>query len=218
MGQYIRDLEEYESDPGDFYDEEPTLSPATLDFAHYDGSKGDKNMDKPAHKGEQHVSKLWARVADEIGIKDVDSENDLRQMFDYVSGFSPKAMQEETPETVAPVEPPTFEPSSDLNDARAEFDNTRLDNPNNRMPRLDERFDLVGSGSDDNSMAAIRGGDDLNDYYQNKFIPSLRAEANLAAKEMGERGRFHIANFAGVIPELGSGKDLFDEYIKKLDD
>lgn len=36
-------------------------------------------------------SELWASIAKEIGIKSVDSENDLRQMYDYVLGYTPPA-------------------------------------------------------------------------------------------------------------------------------
>tara|TARA_Y100000589_G_scaffold122590_1_gene116989 strand:- start:306 stop:1043 length:738 start_codon:yes stop_codon:yes gene_type:complete len=216
---YAEEYREYDAALSDDSSSDPPEFRDQIDFSRYDGSRtSTDNLGKPGHDGDVNTSELWNRVRKEIGIKDVDSQNDLRQMFDYVTAYNkPKETSDPTPAAEKePETPPTFEPSDDLNDARDEFDDTRLDNPENSMPRLDKRFDAVALGGDDNSMAAIRGGDDLNEHYQNKFIPSLRAEANLAAREMGERGRFHIANFTGKIPELGSGADLFEQYIDKL--
>jgi hypothetical protein len=44
----------------------------------------------------------WSSVADHIGIKSINSNNDIRAMYDYVSGYKPPAPAAPTP-TAAPV-------------------------------------------------------------------------------------------------------------------
>ena len=64
-------------------------------------------------------------------------------------------------------------------------------------------------------LAAIEHGDDLNDAYT-KYTNAMKAEADLAGMEIGERTCFHLSRFAGKIPELGSGMELYEEYADKL--
>jgi hypothetical protein len=95
-----------------------------------------------------------------------------------------------------------------LNEGRNNYDNTRLDKPENNQPRY--------GFSDDPYKDAIGHGDDLNAHYQNKFIPSLKAEAELTSKEIGFSGRNALNSFVGKVPKLGDPKDLFAYYSDKI--
>jgi len=57
-------------------------------------------------------SELWASIAKEIGIKSVDSENDLRQMYDYVLGYTPPAPAAPAPKPVAKSTPAPTTPTN----------------------------------------------------------------------------------------------------------
>ena len=81
-------------------------------------------------------------------------------------------------------------------------------NPENSGPRM--------GYTDDASHDRIRHGEDLNDHYINKFIPSLQAEARLTALEIVESRRFNLNRFVGKIPELGDIKELTDHYIGEV--
>ena len=63
---------------------------------------------------------------------------------------------------------------------------------------------------------AIAHGDDLNDWYTQN-TKDMKAEADLAGYEIGERTRFHANNFKGNVPEIGSGTDLYEKYANLLD-
>ena len=74
------------------------------------------------------------------------------------------------------------------------------------------------SPAEDASMAAIRGGDDLNEWYQTKFVPHLEADANATNSEIGDDSRYFLKNFVFEPPQLGSIKDLFDKYKGEIED
>jgi hypothetical protein len=57
-------------------------------------------------------SELWAKIAKEIGLKKVDSENDLRQMYDYVLGYKPPAPAAPAPKPVAKSTPAPTTPTN----------------------------------------------------------------------------------------------------------
>jgi len=223
-GEEARAYEEYMSD--DNAGDEPVFR-NEIDFSRYDGSRtGTENLGKPGHDGDENTSRLWNRVRKEIGIKDVDSENDLRQMFDFVRGYksesaeAPPAEPEAAPEPV--VDTRTTKPDQ-LNEDQKNYQDTRLTNPENNMPRMginesSDYFKTPGTSTSLNPYKdAINHGNDLNDYYQNKFIPSLQAEAQLTGREIGESTRFNIADFVGKIPELGDPREMFGYYRDELD-
>ncbi len=186
-----------------------------IDFSRYDGSRTSTDrLGKPGHDGDVNTSQLWDRVRKNIGIKDVDSENDLRQMFDYVTNYQsredkPDAAAETEPESAPEpvVDPRTTDPNN-LNPDQKEYQDTRLTNPGNQQPRY--------GFSDDPYKDAIGHGDDLNAHYANKFIPSVMADAKLTNREIGESSRFHIGNFAGKVPELGDPREMFEFYKDQL--
>lgn len=57
-------------------------------------------------------TELWASIAKEIGLKSVDSENDLRQLYDYVLGYKPPAPAAPAPKPVAKSTPAPATPTN----------------------------------------------------------------------------------------------------------
>ena len=105
------------------------------------------------------------------------------------------------------------------------FEETRLDKPENQMPRLEDAYTPTESAYEsgfnkatDANMAAIRGGDDLNEWYQTKFVPHLEADAMATASEIGDDSRYFLSKFAFEPPELGDIKELFDKYKGEIED
>lgn len=100
------------------------------------------------------------------------------------------------------------------------FEETRLDKPENQMPRLEDAYKTpeLGNVEKDASLAAITGGDDLNEWYQTKFVPHLEADAMATASEIGDDSRYFLNKFAFTPPELGSVKEIFDRYKGEIED
>ena len=211
-GAEAREYEDYMSDDNAF--EEPEFRDQ-IDFARYGGGYSSKPSGKPGHDGQKNTSQLWASVADEIGIKDVDSENDLRQMFDYVTNYQAKgteAQAEATPEAApAPTNeaPPSFVPSDELTDLAGKVEGEKSGQSGiMSMPGMKTEGDPYAN--------AIEFGNDANKYFQESYLPQKENEARLAAKEIGERGLFHFNNFVGKVPELGDPRAAFEYYADKI--
>ena len=210
-GEEAREYEDYMSDdssgdPPEFRDQ--------IDFARYGGGYTSVPSGKPGHDGKVNTSELWNRVRKEIGIKDVDSENDLRQMFDYVTGYKNASQPDPAAEQPATVEEPKPEqpvqPSPGLTDQQKDFESARDDFDRGNLPRMN---------TDGNPYTdAINHGDDLNQHYQSKFLPYIRKQANLGASEIGETGRYQLGRFIGKVPELGDPKEMFEYYADKIKD
>ena len=164
----------------------------------------------------------WGKVAKHLGIDKVDDEDDLRQMYDFVKGYSREESKPDdtVQEPSEPPAPPVFTPSEPHQEARTEYESTQ-DNPIPRMSDLPGLADSSGSsgssGSSDPMRDAIRHGDDLNDWYREDTKARV-AEAKLGAYEMGERTRFYANQFVGKIPELGDVGKLYESYAEKLKD
>ncbi len=185
-----------------------------IDFSRYDGSRtGTENLGKPGHDGDVNTSQLWNRVRKDIGIKDVDSENDLRQMFDYVTNYQAKKNEPEaTPEaTPAPTNeaPPNFVPSDDLVDLAGKVEAGQSGQSGiMSMPGMKTGGDPYKN--------AIEFGNDANKYFDETYLQQKANEAKLAAKEIGERGLFNFTNFIGKVPELGDPREAFEYYADKI--
>ena len=182
-----------------------------IDFSRYDGSRTSTDrLGKPGHDGDVNTSQLWDRVRKNIGIKDVDSENDLRQMFDYVTNYQAKGAEPEaTPEaTPAPTNeaPPSFVPSDDLKDLAGKVEAGQSGNMS--MPGMKTGGDPYKN--------AIEFGNDASKYFQESYLQQKANEAKLAAKEIGERGLFNFKNFIGKVPELGDPREAFEYYADKI--
>jgi len=100
------------------------------------------------------------------------------------------------------------------------FEETRLDRPENQMPRLEGAYAGGDNqeGQKDANLAAIRGGDDLNEWYQTKFVPHLEADANATNSEIGDDSRYFLDKFAFEPPALGNVQDVFEKYKKEIED
>ena len=205
--------------PGDpRYYKKKRADAGTIDFYHYGGKKSKETkweeltsgslLGKKKGKEKDQARKDWEKVAKELGIGNVNSEEEVLQMIEYVRGRRSVKDPDGEPET--PQAPPVFNPSDDLKQSAEEFQATR-DNP---VPRFSDQPGVM-AGTSNPYGDAIRHGDDLNDWYT-RFQKGLTAEANLAAKEIGERTRFHVSNFAGNVPELGSGMELYKNYAEKI--
>jgi len=212
-GAEARAYEDYMSD--DNSDSPPEFR-NEIDFARYGGGYSSAPSGKPGHDGEVNTSQLWNRVREDIGIKNVDSENDLRQMFDYVMGAramgQPSDNDSDKPEETTPTntEPEITQPSDTLTDLRDQYDNNQYGGKPSDMPRM---------ATDGNPYTdAIEYGNDMNDYFQTNFVPSLRTEAKLGSQEIGETGKFYLNKFIGKVPKLGDPKELFDYYSDKIND
>jgi hypothetical protein len=119
-----------------------------------------------------------------------------------------EAAPEPTPEPPVRDEETVQSELAELNTGRDLYDDTRLDRPENNRPRF--------NFSDDPYKDAIGYGDDLNAHYENRFIPSLRAEAEQTSREIGFSGRNALNDFVGKVPQLGDPKDLFTYYSDQL--
>ena len=132
----------------------------------------------------------------------------IYEKVDTPTAQAAEATPEPTPEPPVRDEETVQRELAELNTGRDRYDSTRLDRPENNQPRY--------GFSDDPYKDAIGHGDDLNAHYQNKFIPSLKAEAEQTSKEIGFSGRNAANNFVGKVPQLGDPKDLFAYYSDKL--
>tara|TARA_B100000035_G_scaffold290823_1_gene278225 strand:+ start:313 stop:1080 length:768 start_codon:yes stop_codon:yes gene_type:complete len=154
----------------------------------------------------------WKKVKDHLGIDRLDSKDELRQMYDFVSGYSKEKPKEDTVQE--PSEPPTFTPSEGLQNLRDEYEST----PDNPTPRMSDQEGVKGPSNTSNPyLDAITHGDDLNDWYT-RDTKRRELEAQLAGMEIGERTRFHANRFVGKLPEIGDAGKLYQNYADKLKD
>ncbi len=122
-------------------------------------------------------------------------------------------------------EPKNTDRPKEVREDQERFEETRLDKPENQMPRLEDAYTPTENAYDsgfnkatDANMAAIRGGDDLNEWYQTKFVPHLEADAMATTSEIGDDSRYFLSKFAFEPPELGSVQDLFNKYKDEIED
>ncbi len=157
----------------------------------------------------------WKKVKDHLGIDRLDSKDELRQMYDFVQGYQTQEAKEDPATTPAtePLTPNTDRPDKVKQDQQR-FEETRLDRPQNQMPRLEDAF----KGTQAAAMGSIRGGDDLNEWYQTKFVPHLEADANATSSEIGDDSRYFLDKFVFDPPKLGSVKEIFDRYKGEIED
>ena len=110
-----------------------------------------------------------------------------------------------------PDEDKDYVPPPSLVAAQEAYNESDLTRPENQAPRMDTRY------TDDPSKDAISAGDDLNDWYGNKFVPNLQAEANLGEEQMGEDTSYFMDKFVYGPPELGDVADIFEKYRGEID-
>ena len=110
-----------------------------------------------------------------------------------------------------PDEDKDYVPPPSLVAAQEAYNESDLTRPENQAPRMDTRY------TDDPSKDAVSAGEDLNNWYGNKFVPNLQAEANLGAEQMGEDTSYFLDKFVYGPPELGDVADIFDKYRGEID-
>lgn len=148
-------------------------------------------------------------AAKALEIGNVDEQKEVDDILEYIQGGS-KAKEEpaeEAPEVVPYSEPDpriTGQPSAN----RAEYDKTRLTNPGNETPGP--------TYSNDPMKDSMNYGNALTKHYEQKFIPSLIAEAKFGAEEIGDSTRWHVKNFVGKVPELGDPRAMLEYYEDKV--
>ena len=162
----------------------------------------------------------WSKVAKHLGIKDVDSESDLRQMYDFVRGYKFEEEKEEAeePEYTPVATQPVEEKPQEVQDAVKDYEDSKLENPGNQQPKFSDviKTNLGGNPTSDPSLDAIKHGDDLNSWYQTKFVPHLEKEAHATAHEIGNSSRYFLDKFVFQPPELGDPKELFQYYSDQI--
>ena len=147
-------------------------------------------------------------AAKALDIGNVDEKKEVRQILKYIREGRGRKEEEssssgETQQAVDPLLP------------RGE-----------RVPRFNESLteapvmsrDVGRGGTSDANMAAIRGGDDLNEWYQTKFVPHLEADANATSSEVGDDSRYFLDNFVFSPPKLGNVQEIFDKYKGEIED
>ena len=110
-------------------------------------------------------------------------------------------------------EPKPSEPSTELVDDRKEWERYQPGgdmNPDGTAGAI--RYDHTRPGVE----AAAKFGYDANADYAKRFLPGLKAQANLEAGEIGRAGGDAIKRFVGKPPELGDPKKLFESYYDKI--
>mgnify|MGYP001220538961 CR=1 FL=1 len=144
-------------------------------------------------------------AARSLGIGNVDEGKEVRQILEYIQeGRGKKEKSDSAGETKRTVEP--------------------LLPRGERVPRFNEPLaqargmsDSSAGGTDANT-SAIRGGDDLNEWFQNKLVPHAEADANATNSEIGDDSRYFLDKFAFEPPKLGDIKELFDKYKDEIED
>ena len=110
-----------------------------------------------------------------------------------------------------PDEDKDYVPPPSLVAAQEAYNESDLTRPENQAPRMDTRY------TDDPYKDEFSAGDDLNDWYGNKFVPNWQAEANLGAEQMGEDTSYFLDKFVYGPPELGDVADIFEKYRGEID-
>ena len=147
-------------------------------------------------------------AAKDLNINNVNNKEEVDQILNYIRGGSKAKVEEPKEEAKDPEFVPYSEPdprgAGQPSANQQQFGQTGLTNSGNESTRP--------TFSDDPMKDAMNYGADLTNDYEQKFIPSLLAEAKLGAKEIGESTRYHISNFVGKVPELGDPREMLDYY------
>ena len=111
------------------------------------------------------------------------------------------------------------DPTPELLDARKEWDRYQPGgdmNPDGLAGSI--QFNPGGSGNGGGSgvQAAADYGNKATDDYSKRFLPQMKAQADLEALEIGRAGGDAVRKFEGEPPKLGDPKDLFNFYSKKI--
>ena len=172
------------------------------------------------------VRKMFDAGTDRFGLSKADA---ARQVLDYADDMKKKTrkggatkdaldklrqyLRDKPDKPDDQVKPPTNEDGPpELQEAQERFNETDLTRPENRTPRLDERF------TNNPSRDAISGGDDLVQWYGQKFVPNLQAEADYGVKKIGSDMNYFLDKFVYGPPKLGDPSEMFDKYKDEIEE
>ena len=154
----------------------------------------------------------WSKVADHLGIKEVDSQTDLRQMYDYVRGIGSKKEEGETKSEYKPAALPEGPYQNPPKDDRRDLGSKNVPGSIQYNPPSDnsELGRAISSVADYGN----RGTDD----YFGRFLPEMGERNTNEARATGRQLMSNIQRFQGKVPTLGSPKELFEYYLQKIKD
>lgn len=199
-----------------------TKQPEGIDFYAYGGDYNDdwagfqrKMREKGGFgdKGDSSSREAFQRAAEQLGIKKVDSENDIFKIRDAVFGqgsFANNQSQEPAAQPKQEAGPVVNNPGPDVKAAQAAYNAGRQGGMTfgGGSPRM--------KMTDDPYADALNYGADLNDYGQAAF-DNMENKAKLIGTEIGDSSRFHINRFAFEIPQLTNIRDTFAYYRDQIE-
>lgn len=147
-------------------------------------------------------------AAKELGIGNVNKKKEVKQILDYIQGARKQT-----------------ESKDEKDDKKDDYVYTPVGDPpdintgsgtGGGVPQLEGPSKFTGF-TNDPSKDAIRAGDDLNDWYGNKFVPHLKAEADFGAEQMGADTSYFMDKMVYGPPELGDVSEIFKKYKNYID-
>ena len=171
---------------------------------------GFKDYDKSRAEAAQMVLDYAKKVKGKTKMGDT-----AKKALDKLREFA-KEKEPEKPKPI-PTQPIEDKPK-EVQDAVEEYEESKLELPENQQPKMSEliEVDEMGTPTSDPSLDAIKHGDDLNEWYQTKFVPHLEAEAHATAHEIGNASRYFLDKWVFEPPKLGDPKELFEYYSDKI--
>ena len=233
----------------------PHRNAGQIDYGAYGGSASDDFMDQryenyrnskyydPDRKttfkrdgyGERWRNReTWQQVAKHLGIKNVNSESDLRQMYDFVRGYEKKEKKDDDTDfkpSPLPEDPykgknkPVGYPNKKDMPGAGDFGTNRPPGSIAYIPPSSDegreaygRAGFSGKTSLDTAIESVADyGNRATDDYFGRFLPEMGRRNTNEAKATGRSILKGIQDFTGKIPELGDPKKLFDYYMGKID-
>lgn len=214
----------------------PHRNAGQIDYGAYGGSASDDFMDQqyesyrtskyydPDRKttfkrdgyGERWRNReTWQKVAGHLGIDKVDSESDLRQMYDFVQGIGGQKKEVKTPEYN-----PTPLPEDPYKGGGGDTPGSGTGRPSFGNVPGSIRYTPPSDDSElGRAIASVADyGNRGTDDYFGRFLPEMGQRNVNEAKATGRSLLSNIQRFQGKVPELGDPKDLFEFYLGKIKD
>ena len=179
-----------------------------LVYDKHDGKKKGMPRHYKSQGGNWRNRETWAKVANHLGIKKPESEGGPSQdvrLRAWLPGTETSGRKLHTNPSSPALESNTERPDE------VKRDQIRL-NGNKGSTDLETRClgsRMLSEAPVTANMGAIKGGDDLNKWYQTKFVPHLEADAAATLSEQGDDTRDLIKSFAFEPAKVGSIKEIF---------
>ena len=216
----------------------PHRNAGQIDYGAYGGSASDDFMDQryesyrnskyydPDRKtifkrdgyGERWRNRdTWKKVSDHLGIDKVDSETDLRQMYDFVQGIGKEEKDDDKYEyepTPLPEDPYAGGGDDRPGIGRPGFGGGKGNVPGSIQYKPPSDDSELGRAISSVADYGNRGTDD----YFGRFLPEMGKRNVNEARATGRSLLSNIQKFQGKVPELGDPKELFNFYLGKIKD